>query len=183
MVILICFRQFVFFFFQWTSQYFISFFKIYLFSLLIFFFLAALGLRCCTWAFLWLRRVGVNLRCGVRASHCGGFSCCGAQALRIQASVVVARGLSSCVSWALEHRLSSCGARAQLLRGMWDLPGSGLEPVFPGLAGRFLTTVQPGKPSILFLKIKSVHYNILNIQKKEITNRVFSFSSYIVKSL
>ena len=36
----------------------------------------------------------------------------GARALGAQASVVVARGLSSCGSWALEHRLSSCGARA-----------------------------------------------------------------------
>ena len=32
-----------------------------------------------------------------------------------------------------------------MLRGMWDLPGPGLEPVFPALAGRFLTTVPPGK--------------------------------------
>ena len=37
---------------------------------------------------------------------------CGARALGMQASVVVARGLSSCGSWALERRLSSCGARA-----------------------------------------------------------------------
>ena len=28
---------------------------------------------------------------------------------------------------------------------MWDLPGLGLEPVFPELAGGFLTTVPPGK--------------------------------------
>ena len=28
---------------------------------------------------------------------------------------------------------------------MWDLPGPGLEPVSPALAGRFLTTVPPGK--------------------------------------
>ena len=36
---------------------------------------------------------GVTLRCGARASHCGGFSCCRARALGTQASVVVARGL------------------------------------------------------------------------------------------
>ena len=42
----------------------------------------------------------------------GGFSCCRARALRAWASVVVALGLSSCGSQALEHRLSSCGARA-----------------------------------------------------------------------
>ena len=44
------------------------------------------------------------------------------------------------------RRLSSCGSRAQLLRGMWDLPGPGLEPVSPALAGRFSTTAPPGKP-------------------------------------
>ena len=44
------------------------------------------------------------------------------------------------------RRLSSCGSRAQLLRGMWDLPGPGLEPVSPALAGRSSTTAPPGKP-------------------------------------
>ena len=44
------------------------------------------------------------------------------------------------------RRLSSCGSRAQLFRGMWDLPRPGLEPVFPALAGRFSTTAPPGKP-------------------------------------
>ena len=62
--------------------------------------------------FLSLRRAGTTLRCGAQASHCGGFSCCGARALGARASLVVARGLSSCASRALEHRLSSCGARA-----------------------------------------------------------------------
>ena len=41
---------------------------------------------------------------------------------------------------------SSCGARAQLVCGMWDLPGPGLKPVSPALAGGFLTTAPPGKP-------------------------------------
>ena len=44
------------------------------------------------------------------------------------------------------HRLSNRGSRAQLLHGMWDLPRPGLEPVSPALAGRFPTTVPPGKP-------------------------------------
>ena len=44
------------------------------------------------------------------------------------------------------RRLSSCGSRAQLLRGMWDLPRPGLEPVSPALAGRFSTAAPPGKP-------------------------------------
>ena len=64
----------------------------------------------------------------------------------MQASVVVACGLSSCGSRALELRLSSYGAWAYLLHGMWDLPGAGFEPVSPALAGGFLTTAPPGKP-------------------------------------
>ena len=42
---------------------------------------------------------------------------------------------------------------------MWDLPGAGLEPVSPALAGGFLTTVPPGKSlflRLLFVFIKSV---------------------------
>ena len=54
---------------------------------------AALSLHCCTRAFSSLRWTGATLRCGARASHCGGFSCCGAQALGARASVVVACGL------------------------------------------------------------------------------------------
>ena len=59
--------------------------------------------------------------------------------------------LTIVASLAAEHRLqtrrlSSCGSRAQLLRGMWDLLRPGLEPVSPALAGRFSTTVPPGKP-------------------------------------
>ena len=66
-------------------------------------FLVALGLHCCAWAFS---------SCGERASHGGGFSCCGARALGAWASVVVAHGLSSCDLQALECRLGSCGAQA-----------------------------------------------------------------------
>ena len=51
------------------------------------------------------------------------------------------------------RRLSSCGSRAQWLRGMWDLPRPGLEPVSPALAGGFLTTAPPGKPSSIILTI------------------------------
>ena len=44
------------------------------------------------------------------------------------------------------RRLSSCGSRAESLRGMWDLPRPGLEPMSPALAGRLSTTAPPGKP-------------------------------------
>ena len=44
------------------------------------------------------------------------------------------------------RRLSNCGSRAQSLRGMWDPPRPGLEPVSSALAGRLPTTAPPGKP-------------------------------------
>ena len=49
-------------------------------------FIAALGLSLVAVS-------GATLRCGAQASHCSGFSCCGARALGVWASVVVARGL------------------------------------------------------------------------------------------
>ena len=64
-----------------------------------------------------------------------------------------AHALSNCRSWALECRLNRCGARAKLLHGMWNLPGPGIKPVSPALAGRFLTTELPGRScAILFEK-------------------------------
>ena len=65
---------------------------------------------------------------------------------------IAVRGpLTIAASLAAEHRLqtrrlSNCGSRAQSLRGIWDLPRPGLEPVSPALAGRFSTTAPPGKP-------------------------------------
>ena len=38
-----------------------------------------------------------------------------------------------------------------MLCGMWDLPGPGLEPVSPALAGGFLTIAPPGKSLIIFI--------------------------------
>ena len=62
-----------------------------------------------------------------------------------QASVAVAHGLNGWGSGALEHRVSSWGAQASLLCGMWELPGPGIEPVSPALAGRFFSNEPPGK--------------------------------------
>ena len=69
----------------------------------IYFYFGFVGSGCSVWAFS---------SCGGQASCCGGSSCWGAQALGHCASVVVARGLSSYSSPALERRLSSCGAQA-----------------------------------------------------------------------
>ena len=105
----------------------------------------------------------------MRASHCVGFSLCGARApgtagsvvvgsvvvahgaQSSRASVVVTRGLSSCSSRALELGLGSCVARAKLPLGMWDLPGPGIKPVSAALAGGFLTAGPPGKSYFVLL--------------------------------
>ena len=36
---------------------------------------------------------------------------------------------------------------------MWDLPGPGIEPVSPALAGGFPTTVPPGKPLVYLFNV------------------------------
>ena len=41
---------------------------------------------------------------------------------------------------------------------MWDLPGPGMEPVSPALAGRFLTSRPPGKPCPYDLTPPSTSY-------------------------
>ena len=96
--------------------------------------LAVLGLRCCAQA---------SSTCGWPASHCGGFFCCGPQALGVQVSVVATHGLGSCGSRALECGLGSHGTWTQLPCSMWDLPRPGIEPVSPALPGGFLTTGPP----------------------------------------
>ena len=81
------------------------------------------------------------------------FSSCGK---RGPLFIAVRGPLTIAASLVAGHRLqtlSSCGSRAQLLRGMWDLPRPGLEPVSPALAGRFSTTAPPGKPLVQFLTV------------------------------
>ena len=112
---------------------------IYFFNLLLkkfclyiyfFLFLAVLGLRFCVRAFS---------SCDER----GPLFIAVCRPPTIVASLVVEHRLQM-------HRLSSCGPRAQLLCGMWDLPRPGLEPVSPVPAGRFPTTVPPGKPNLWY---------------------------------
>ena len=80
--------------------------------------------------------------------------------LTIAASLVAEHRLQT-------RRLSSCGSRAQLLHGMWDLPRPGLEPVSPALAGRPSTTAPPGKPSELLFSCENF-YSSVSCFKKEI---------------
>ena len=89
-------------------------------------FLAVLGLRFCARAFSSFGERG-PLFIAVHGP------------LTVAASLVAEHRLQA-------RRLSSCGSRAQLLCGMWDLLRPGLEPVSSALAGRFSTTAPPGKP-------------------------------------
>ena len=133
--------SFPFFFFLNLINYEVNFFlNFYLF---IYLFMAVLGLRFCARA----------------------FSSCGKQGPLF---ITVHRPLTITASLVAEHRLqtrrlSSCGSRAQLLCGMWDLPRSGLEPMSPALAGRFSTTAPPGKPPILEMNPTWLCHSILLI--------------------
>ena len=112
----------------------LPFYITYFFLIFIYLFMAVLGLRFCARAFS---------SCGRRGPPF--IAVCGP--LTIAASLVAEHRLQ-------KRRLSSCGSRAQLLRGMWDPPRPGLEPMSPALAGRFSTTAPPGKPLYhLFLTI------------------------------
>ena len=92
--------------------------------------MAVLGLRFCAWAFSSCGKRG-PLFIEVRGP------------LTIVASLVAEHRLQT-------RRLSNRGSRAQLLRGMWDLPRPGLEPVSPTSAGGLSTTAPSGKPPGVF---------------------------------
>ena len=104
----------------------VVFFFLTFLGLFIYFFMAVLGLRFCASAFSSCGKWG-PLFIAVRGP------------LTTVASLVAEHRLQT-------HRLSNCGLRTQSLRGMWDPPRPGLEPVSPALAGRFSTTAPPGKP-------------------------------------
>ena len=111
------------------------------FFLNLFFNLLSVQLR---WVFVSACRLSlVEASGGYSSLRCVGFSL---QWLLLWSTGSRHAGFSSCGSQALENRLSSRGLRAWLLRGMWDLPGPGSEPMSPALAGGFVTTVPPGKP-------------------------------------
>ena len=101
--------------------------------------------------YFWLCWVFVSVRGLSLLAASGGHSSSWSAGLSLSRPLVAEHRLQT-------RRLSSCGSRAQLLRGMWDLPRLGLEPVSPALAGRFSTTVPPGKPYILFYIL--FHYGL-----------------------
>ena len=139
---------------MFLGNFFLKFVFIYLF-------MAVLGLRFCARAF----------------SSCGEWG---------PLFITVRGPLTITASLVAEHRLqtrrlSNCGSRAQPLRGMWDLPRPGLEPMSPALAGRFSTTAPPGKPQEIFKKM--VHANdhepvtgncqLLQLETRNIESSIF----------
>ena len=101
--------------------------------------LAVLDLRCCAGFSLVVASRLLIVVASLVAEH---------RLLATWASGVAARGLGSCGSRALGHRLNSWDARIKLLRGMWGLPGPGIEPVSSALAGGFFSTEPPRKPQL-----------------------------------
>ena len=99
-----------------------------------FFFLKNLTL----FIYFWLCWVFVSVRGLSLVAASGGHSSSRCAGLSLSRPLVVEHRLQT-------RKISSCGSRAQLLRGMWDLPRPGLEPVSPAVAGRLSTTAPPGK--------------------------------------
>ena len=77
------------FFFSSTFSFFLSFFK----ELFICFRLCSIFIATCGISLVVAS--GGYSGCHAQASHCGGFSCCGAQALEYRLSIIVAHGPSS----------------------------------------------------------------------------------------
>lgn len=75
--------------------------------------------------------------CGSQASHGGDFS------RGVRAQELLFTGSRA--------RLRSCGGLAQSLHRTRNLPGPGVKPVSPALAGGFLFTVSPGKSYVIIL--------------------------------
>ena len=113
------------------------------------------------------------------------FSSCGE---RGPLFIAVRGPLSVAACLVVEHRpqtrrLSSCGSRAQLPRGMWDLPRPGLKPVSPALAGRLSTTAPPGKPYHSLLD-HATHGTDLMIQGRALRQCVDVYSNpFLLRAL
>ena len=93
-------------------------------------FLAALGLCGCAWVFSSCDEQGLLSSCDAQASHCSG---------------------SSWQSTGSGHSgFSRCSLRVELPHSVWNMPGPGIEPTSPALAGGIATT-GPLRKSSLFL--------------------------------
>ena len=117
--------------------------------------------------------------CGEQASHCGGFSYCGAQALGTRTSLVTAQGLSSCGSWALENRLSSVahGLSCSAACGIFLDQGLNLCPLHWQVDSPPLS--HQGKPSGIFITLVSAGLQPCSpIRKPEADKRLIKLFSH-----
>ena len=128
-----------------------SFIQFFLINLFIYFWLRWVFVAACRLSLVAMSRDYSSLQCT-------GFSLRWLLLLRSLGSRHV--GFSSCGAWAQQLWLASsraqaqqCGARAQLLRGMWDLPRPGIKPSSLALEDGFSTTGPPGSPDPLSLRL------------------------------
>ena len=103
--------------------------------MLFFFFFKEISILIFIYLFIYLFMAVLGLRFCARA-----FSSC---SKRGPLFIAVRGPLTIAASLVAEHRfqtrrLSNCGSRAQLLRGIWDLPRPGLEPVSPCIGRQIL---------------------------------------------
>ena len=89
------------------------------------------GLHCCARAFSSCGEQGLFFNCSAWVSHCYGFP------LESMGSRVLG--------------ISSCGTQTWLPLSMWGLPGPGIQPTSPALAGGFLTLDHQGDLPSSFL--------------------------------
>ena len=102
--------------------------------------LAVLGLLCCTGSSLVAVSGDYSLLFDMLASHCGGLSCCRAQALGLP-------GFQWLQLVGSEHRLSSCGTLAQLCQSSGIFPDQGLNPCLLNWQADSLPLSHQGSPS------------------------------------
>ena len=93
--------------------------------------MVALGLHCCAQAFSSCGERGLFSNWSASASHCPGFPQQGVGSRLL--------GISSCGTW------------TELPLSRWGLPGPGIQPMSPALAGGFLTPDHQGNLGSSFL--------------------------------
>ena len=93
----------------------------------------------------------------------GGYSLAAVHGLLITVASLLAEHSSRHMGFSggsprLEHRLSGCSTQVQLLQGTWDLPGPGIEPVFPALQWllNLWTTGEVPKPVFLSTVLSAI---------------------------
>ena len=101
------------------------------------FFLAALGLRCC----------------GRASCSCGGRGCSSFADRSLTGRLLLLRSPGS---GAAAPGLGGGGARAQFLRGIWNLPGPGIKPMPP----RWLTGSRFATREVLPLHFFKAHSSV-----------------------